>query len=61
VGVRGKTPMNINGELCVAYGDSSQTFEGTEGDFNEIFYSLLRDISFMPPILPLFPYPVHVI
>jgi hypothetical protein len=50
-----------NGELCIARGDSSPAFEGAENDFNEIFRSLLRSISFMLPILSLSSSLVHAI
>ncbi|WP_187150829.1 hypothetical protein [Treponema endosymbiont of Eucomonympha sp.] len=48
-----------NGELCTTHSDSSPAFEGAENDFNEIFHSLLRNISFMLPILPLSSSLVH--
>jgi hypothetical protein len=48
-----------SGELCVERSDSSPVFEGIENDFNEIFRSLLRNISFMLPILPLSSSLVH--
>jgi hypothetical protein len=43
-----------NGELCIAHSDSSPAFENAKGGFNKVFRSLLQNILFMPPILPLF-------
>jgi hypothetical protein len=62
-GVKETPDMNSNdegsGEFCVARGYSPSVFEGAKGDFNENLHSKLLRILFMPPILPLFPYPVH--
>ncbi len=57
--------MNSNDEgnsgLCVARGDSPPVFEGAEDDFNKIFHSLLRSISFMSPNFISFSYLIHTV